>query len=89
MSADLLHIAVLALLVVSGFYAIWSRDMLSSVIALGGLSLVLSVEFYILQAPDVAIAEAAIGAGLSTAIYVIALKGCGRLGRRKKEDDPR
>ena len=89
MSADLLHIAVLTLLVVSGFYAIWSRDMLSSVIALGGLSLVLSVEFYILQAPDVAIAEASIGAGLSTAIYVIALKGCGRLGRRKKEDDPR
>ena len=89
MSAELLHLAVLALLVVSGFYAIWSRDMLSSVIALGGLSLVLSVEFYILQAPDVAIAEASIGAGLSTAIYVIALKGCGRLGRLKKEDDPR
>lgn len=89
MSADLLHLAVLTLLVVSGFYAIWSRDMLSSVIALGGLSLVLSVEFYILQAPDVAIAEASIGAGLSTAIYVIALKGCGRLGRLKKEDDPR
>lgn len=89
MSAELLHLAVLALLVVSGFYAIWSRDMLSSVIALGGLSLVLSVEFYILQAPDVAIAEAGIGAGLSTAIYVIALKGCGRLGRSKKEDDPR
>jgi len=38
--------------------------------------LLLSLEFYILQAPDVAIAEAGIGAGLTTAIYIIALRGC-------------
>jgi len=45
------------------------------------MSLVISLEFYILQAPDVAIAEAAIGAGLSTAIYIIALRACGRFRR--------
>jgi len=33
-----------------------------------------SLEFYILQAPDVAIAEAGIGAALTTAIYVIAVR---------------
>lgn len=86
---DLVQLAVLSLVVVAGFFAVWFRDLLSSIIALSAVSLLLSVEFYLLQAPDVAIAEAAIGAGLSTAIYVIALKGCGRLGRLKKEDDPR
>ncbi len=73
---DLVHGAVLVLIVVAGFFAIWFRDLLSSIISLSAVSLLLAVEFYILQAPDVAIAEAAIGAGLSTAIYIVALRGC-------------
>ncbi len=76
---EYLHLFVLLVLIISAFYAIWFRDLLSSILALAAFSLVLSLEFYILQAPDVAIAEAAIGAGLSTAIYLIALRACGRL----------
>ena len=34
------------------------------------MSLLLSMEFYMLHAPDVAIAEAAVGAGVVTAIVV-------------------
>ncbi len=78
---DILHLAILLLVAVSAFYAVWFRDLLSSVISLAVLSLLLSVEFYILQAPDVAIAEAGIGAGLSTAIYIIALRACGKFGK--------
>jgi uncharacterized MnhB-related membrane protein len=48
------------------------------------LSLLLSIEFYILQAPDVAIAEAAIGAGLSTAIYLFALRAVRKVQPGKK-----
>jgi uncharacterized MnhB-related membrane protein len=81
---DILHLAILLLLVVSAFYAVWFRDLLSSVISLAVMSLLLSVEFYILQAPDVAIAEAGIGAGLSTAIYIIALRACGKSGNRNR-----
>jgi len=76
---EVFHLAMLILLVISAFYAVWFRDLLSCVISLAVFSLILSVEFYILQAPDVAIAEAAIGAGLSTAIYIITLKACGRI----------
>jgi len=76
---EFLHIFVLMVLIISAFYAVWFRDLLSSVLALGVFSLVMSLEFYILQAPDVAIAEASIGAGLSTAIFIIALKACGRI----------
>jgi len=70
------HFFILALITVSAFFAIWFKDLLSSVISLAVFSLLLSLEFYVLQAPDVAIAEAGIGAGLTTAIYVIALRGC-------------
>ncbi len=73
------HIVVLTMIVIAGFYAVWFRDLLSSVISLAVFSLLLSLEFFILQAPDVAIAEAAIGAGLSTAIYIIALRACNAL----------
>ncbi|MBC7078468.1 MAG: energy-converting hydrogenase subunit [Synergistaceae bacterium] len=79
--ADVVHTAVLVLIVVSAFFAAWFRDLLAAVISLAIMSLLISLEFYILQAPDVAIAEAGIGAGLSTAIYMIALRACKRTRR--------
>ncbi|MDD2452608.1 MAG: DUF4040 domain-containing protein [Synergistaceae bacterium] len=79
----LLHMAVLALLVLAAFFALWFKDLVSSVIALAVFSVMTALEFYILQAPDVAIAEAAIGAGLSTTIFIIAIRACGKV---KKSD---
>ncbi len=70
----MIQILVLIGIIISAFFVLRFKDLLASVISLAIMSLLLSIEFYILQAPDVAIAEAAIGAGLSTAIYVIAIK---------------
>jgi uncharacterized MnhB-related membrane protein len=50
------------------------RNLMASAVSLAGFSLLLALEFYILQAPDVAIAEAAVGAVLTTALFVIAIK---------------
>ncbi|WP_029166403.1 hydrogenase subunit MbhD domain-containing protein [Aminiphilus circumscriptus] len=83
---SIVHLSVLCLIGLSGFFAIWFRDLLSSVISLSVLSLLLSVEFYILQAPDVAIAEAGIGAGLSMAIYVLALRVIRKTTVQRRED---
>jgi energy-converting hydrogenase B subunit D len=82
MIENILHVVVLLLIVAGGALAVWFKDLLSSVLALAAASLLVSLEFYILQAPDVAIAEAGIGAALTTAIYVIAL----RRTRRKEEE---
>jgi len=71
-----LHTPVLIVLVLSAFFALWFRNLLYSVVSLGAFSLVLSLEFYILRAPDVAIAEAAIGAALTTAIFILTLRAC-------------
>ena len=70
---EILQALLLAGMAGSALMAVLSRDLLKSTIYLAAMSLLLSLEFYILQAPDVAIAEAAIGAGLTTAIYVIAI----------------
>jgi len=43
------------------------------VIAAALVSLIAAILFYFLQAPDVAMAEAAIGAALTAAIFIIAI----------------
>ena len=73
MIAMLIQILVLTGMVVAASAALLSKDLLASVILLGIMSLLLSTEFYLLQAPDVAIAEAAIGAGLTSALYIMAI----------------
>jgi len=50
------------------------RDLVSAVVACAAVSLLASLLFYLLNAPDVAMAEAAIGAGLTTAMFVMAVK---------------
>ncbi len=76
---EIAHLVILAIIIIAAVYAIQSEDLLTSVLSLAIMSLLLSLEFYLLQAPDVAIAEASIGAGLTTAIFVIAIKGTKRM----------
>ena len=77
-------IAVLLLLMVAAaVYAVLQKDLLYAVIATGIISLVLSILFYLLQAPDVALTEAAIGVALTTIIFVIAIRNTERM-----EDEP-
>ena len=50
------------------------KDLINAVIALALVSLIAAILFYFLQAPDVAMAEAAIGTGLTTAIFLITIR---------------
>jgi len=67
---EIIHISTLAMMIVASFLAVVFKKLLPSIIALSVASLLLSLEFYLLHAPDVAIAEAAIGAGLTMAIFI-------------------
>lgn len=66
------NILLLALILLT-FLAIELKDLLYAVIVLAGASVTLAVVFYMLQAPSIAITEAAVNAGVATAIYVIAI----------------
>ena len=63
------------MMIIASFLAVVFKKLLPSIVALSVASLLLSLEFYLLQAPDVAIAEAAIGAGLTMAIFIFAIRG--------------
>ena len=75
----ILHAALPILIVVTAIIAVLFKDLVSATIALAAMSLLLSLEFYILQAPDVAIAEAGVGACLTTAILIISIKATKRM----------
>jgi uncharacterized MnhB-related membrane protein len=62
------------LMIVSAIAALIFKDLINAVIASCIVSLIAAILFYFLQAPDVAMAEAAIGAALVTGIFVIAVK---------------
>ncbi len=74
-----IHIILPILIVVAAAFAVLMKDLIAAAIAVAAMSLLLSLEFYILQAPDVAIAEAGVGACLTTAILVIAIKATKRM----------
>lgn len=61
---------LLALVLAGSAYALFSRDLLHGAIALSATSALSALVFYLLHAPDVAITEAAVGAGISTVIFV-------------------
>lgn len=79
----ILHILFLAAVIICAASMFWLKDLIAASIAFAAFSFLLALEFFILQAPDVAIAEAAIGAGISTAILMIAIKGT----KRKESDE--
>ena len=62
------------LILIAAIAASIFNDLLNAVIASCLVSLIAAILFYFLQAPDVAMAEAAIGAALVTAIFIIAIR---------------
>lgn len=72
----------LIMVVLTSVLAVVLRDLLAAALALGAQGLLLALAFYLLQAPDVAIAQAGVGAALTTAIFLLAIWKT----RRKEEE---
>ena len=78
MLVNIIHVVIPILIVIASAFAVVFKDLIAAAIAVAAMSLLLSLEFYILHAPDVAIAEAGVGACLTTAILVIAIRATKR-----------
>ncbi len=73
------------LMVIAAYFAIKTNDLISSVLASSVVSLMASILFLILHAPDVAMTEAAIGAGLSTFVFLIAIRKTERYEKHEEQ----
>ena len=70
----ILLIVLSALALSTALVAVMARKLVTSILAAGLVSLLASVIYLLLAAPDVAMTEAAIGSGLSTFIFFYVLR---------------
>lgn len=67
------HIIILIFLIFCAIASIVTRDLIKSVIIFGAYSFTMALTYSILRAIDVAMTEAAIGAGVSCILFIVAI----------------
>ena len=77
---------LILVMIAAAVLAVRSKDLMNAVIACALVSLIASILFFFLHAPDVAMAEAAIGAGLTAAIFIFAINRTIRYEEDEKAD---
>lgn len=70
----LLTIVLCAGILIGGLLAVVLDSMVSAIISAGLASLFASVVYVVMAAPDVAMTEASIGSGLTTMIFLYAIR---------------
>lgn len=68
-----LYAALLAFVVLTALAAVLLRDILSAIIAFAGFSFGVAIIYVLLAAPDVALTEAAVGAGVTTILFLVTI----------------
>ncbi len=71
---EIFRIILLLFLVICSIAASLTKNTLISVIIFMSYSVIMSVLWAILKAPDLAITEAAVGAGVTTVLFFVTLK---------------
>jgi uncharacterized MnhB-related membrane protein len=74
---ELLVILLCGSIITSGVLALRLKNLMAAMVSAGLASLFAAVCYVLLAAPDVAMAEASIGSGLSTLIFLYAIRRTG------------
>ena len=65
---------LLAFLVICAIAASFSKKLLNSILIYMSYSLIMSILWMLFESPDLAITEAAVGAGVTTILFFVTLK---------------
>ncbi|MBC7252410.1 MAG: DUF4040 domain-containing protein [Actinobacteria bacterium] len=68
-----LNLVLILLLLTTALLAVTARDLLAAVVVFSVYSLIMALMWQRLQAPDLALTEAAVGAGVTTVLFVITI----------------
>jgi len=79
-----LNITFLVLLVATALLAVFARDLLAAVIIFSVYSLIMALMWQRLQAPDLALTEAAVGAGVTAVLFIVTIF---KTRRREEEEE--
>ena len=78
---------LLILLVICAVAVSAQKKLLPAVIIFMSYSMIMSIVWLLLRAPDLAVTEAAVGAGITSVLFFIALRRLGLLKQSIKEDE--
>lgn len=78
---------LLGFLVVCAIGASLSKSLLNSILIFMSYSLVMSVIWILLESPDLAITEAAVGAGVTTVLFLVTLKKIHAIMEKNKDQE--
>ena len=77
---------LLIFLIVCAIAVSISKNLLNSVIIFMSYSLVMAVIWVLLRSPDLAITEAAVGAGVTSVLFFLSLRKIGQMGHKDEEE---
>ena len=83
---EILEMILLSFLVVCAVSVALSKNLLTSIVIFMAYSVIMSIVWVLLQAPDLAITEAAVGAGVSSVLLFLTLKKIRDI-RKKVQDE--
>lgn len=71
---EVFRLLLLIMLVICALAVSLTKNLLASIIVYMAYSLVMSIIWILLESPDLAITEAAVGAGITTVLFFVTLK---------------
>ena len=71
---NFVHIALLGMLIICSLAVALTRNLVTSLIVSMAYSLIMAVIWMFLESPDLAITEAAVGAGITSVLFFVTLK---------------
>lgn len=83
---EILNVILLLFIIACSVAVALTKSLLSSVIIFMAQGLAVSVVWMLLEAPDLAVTEAAVGAGVSSILLFAALKKIGAIGSGNNEE---
>ncbi|MDX3854533.1 DUF4040 domain-containing protein [Streptomyces sp. AK02-01A] len=86
---DVLIVVSLVLVAAAATAAVLVRDPARQALVLSMLGLALAVLFTVLQAPDVALSQLAVGSALTPLLLLLSVRKVRRRGRTRTEDPPK
>lgn len=81
------QIVLFIFLIVCAISVTFSRNLLNSIIIFMSYSLVMSIIWILLESPDLAITEAAVGAGITSILFFVTLKKIHAVVETEAEDE--
>lgn len=85
-ATDVIIMILLASIVVCALATIFTKRLLIAVVIYMSFSLIMSIIWVLLQAPDLAITEAAVGAGITSILFFVTLDKIKRIEEISKEN---